>query len=713
MNLDIESIKHIKDFENDLSLLNHTFVIADTTLPDCPILFASENFYQLTGYSKEEVIGHNCRFLQGVETNQKDIAKVRNAIQKGENVSVCFINYKKDGSRFWNLLTLNPIKREDGKVSKYVGIQIDVTHKIENISKHEDISLIKYTDRLRKTLAEEVVNDVINNVQGIENNYLKKKNTRNALDLATTVERIKQNFVVCNPNLDGFPIIFASDSFLDLTGYSREEVIGKELMFMKYLPEEKYLLERIYNTINQHQEFSLNITQFTKNNKEFLDMLTLVPIKNSENKVEFYVAIHVDIKSYIDVSHEIDNIDINTALRGKEWAITPFEKFNSEKIHIKPHKANNEIINYLKKLEEKDGQIKFSHFKKIKQIGNGDVGIVTLVRIEGSNFQVAMKSLDKWEMRERNKVQRVITEEKVLSSTDHPFVASLYCTVQTDTHIHFIMEYCNNGQLYELMSLQSNKRFSEKQCKFFASQILIGLQYLHLHGFIYRDIKPENILIDKQGNILLTDFDLSYTTVCNPTVEILHRDDEIYYENGEARRSEELRRSIDNTFYHAHNPNGDKVIYHLEPINKRTNSFVGTEEYVAPDIIKGDGYNSTVDWWSFGVLLFELYYGKTPFKGKTRSDTFKNITNAELEFPIIPAICNGFRDLIERLLIKDSKKRLGSKNGAEEIKLHPFFKDINWALVRNVQTPLQKALKKREKSKEHSIERAIFKHIQF
>jgi protein-serine/threonine kinase len=247
------------------------------------------------------------------------------------------------------------------------------------------------------------------------------------------------------------------------------------------------------------------------------------------------------------------------------------------------------------------------------------------------------------------------------------------------------MEYCSNGQLYELINLQPNKFLHEKHCKFFASEILIGLQYLHLRGYIYRDIKPENILIDKFGHILLTDFDLSFISGCTPTLEI-------------------IKNNHNNHHNHNKNPNGDTVIYHLEPNNNRTNSFVGTEEYVAPEIIEGKGYTSTVDWWSFGILLFELCFGKTPFKGSTRTETFENIIKGDLHFPITQNISDEFKDLLTKLLIKIPNKRLGGTNGAEEIKEHPFFKDINWALIRNSRTPFHRIYKRRsrETSRENS-----------
>lgn len=119
----------------------------------------------------------------------------------------------------------------------------------------------------------------------------------------------------------------------------------------------------------------------------------------------------------------------------------------------------------------------------------------------------------------------------------------------------------------------------------------------------------------------------------------------------------------------------------------RANSFVGTEEYLAPEIINGTGHSAPVDWWSFGILIFELLYGITPFRGERRDQTFENILTAPLQFPDKPVISPECQDLIAQLLVKDPAKRLGTRLGAEEIKQHAFFQGINWALLRNEPPP--------------------------
>lgn len=162
--------------------------------------------------------------------------KIREAIKKGEGISVRLLNYRKDGTPFWNLLTVTPIKTPDGKLSKFVGVQVDVTSKTEGKATADNGGvplLVRYDHRLRENIAKKIVDEVNTTVEQQEPTYrpnigkAAKQFPRVALDLATTVERIQQNFCICDPTLPDCPIVFASDPFLDLTEYKREEVLGR------------------------------------------------------------------------------------------------------------------------------------------------------------------------------------------------------------------------------------------------------------------------------------------------------------------------------------------------------------------------------------------------------------------------------------------------------------------------------------------------------
>ncbi len=447
------------------------------------------------------------------------------------------LNYKKDGTPFWNLLTMTPIKTPDGKVSKIVGVQVDVTSKTEGkafADKTGTPLLVKYDARLRDNVAKNIVNDVTSAVQSAEvgtkpDRFASPKAfPRVALDLATTVERIQQNFVISDPTLPDCPIVFASDAFLELTGFLREEVLGRNCRFLQGPGTDRAVVGQIKLAIEKGEECTVRLLNYTKAGRAFWNMFTLAPMYDSDGTVRFFVGVQVDVtaqmpgaapmpptKSPSDEQRSMQQGQqaagmIASALNNMGYGANPWAALPPSIIKPKPHKASDKAYQAISAVVQRDGRLRLSHFRRVKQLGAGDVGLVDLVQLQGTEHKFAMKTLDKWEMQERNKVQRVLTEEKILSSVDHPFLATLYCTMQTDTHLHFIMEYCDGGELYGLLSAQPRKRIKESHARFYAAEVLLALQYLHLQGYVYRDLKPENILLHHSGHVLLTDFDLSY-----------------------------------------------------------------------------------------------------------------------------------------------------------------------------------------------------------
>ncbi|ORX57733.1 Pkinase-domain-containing protein [Piromyces finnis] len=311
-----------------------------------------------------------------------------------------------------------------------------------------------------------------------------------------------------------------------------------------------------------------------------------------------------------------------------------------------------------------------SDFEKIKLLGRGDVGKVYLVRKKGTDSYYALKVLSKNEMIKRNKVKRALTEQEILASANHPFIITLYHSFQSKNNIYFCMEFCAGGEFFRALQTHKGKCLSENAAKFYAAEVTCALEYLHLLGYIYRDLKPENILLHASGHIMLTDFDLSKLSFSpgNPTIK---------------RASH---------FFNSGSPKSQTIIDTKScTANIRTNSFVGTEEYIAPEVIKGDGHTSMVDWWTLGILIYEMIYSTTPFKGITRNETFNNILNKDVQFPETnrySKISSHAKNLMKKLLIKDEYKRLGVKSGASDIKSHSFFKGINWALLRNIKPPI-------------------------
>ncbi|KAF8862172.1 Pkinase-domain-containing protein [Acephala macrosclerotiorum] len=306
-------------------------------------------------------------------------------------------------------------------------------------------------------------------------------------------------------------------------------------------------------------------------------------------------------------------------------------------------------------------------FDKIKLIGKGDVGKVYLVREKKSSRLYAMKVLSKKEMIKRNKIKRALAEQEILATSNHPFIVTLYHSFQSEDHLYLCMEYCSGGEFFRALQTRPGKCIPEEDARFYAAEVTAALEYLHLMGFIYRDLKPENILLHQSGHIMLSDFDLSKQSDPGgkPTM-ILGR-------NGANTNS---LPTIDTKSCIA---------------NFRTNSFVGTEEYIAPEVIKGCGHTSAVDWWTLGILIYEMLFGTTPFKGKNRNATFANILRDDVPFPEhsgSPQISNLCKSLIRKLLIKDENRRLGARAGASDVKTHPFFRTTQWALIRHMKPPM-------------------------
>eukprot|EP00741_Cyanophora_paradoxa_P003613 tig00000093_g3510.t1 len=303
-------------------------------------------------------------------------------------------------------------------------------------------------------------------------------------------------------------------------------------------------------------------------------------------------------------------------------------------------------------------------FVKVRLLGRGDVGKVYLVNLKGTDKLFAMKVLTKEEMVKRNKVKRVLTEREILATVDHPFIVTLYSSFQTQNRLYFLMEYCAGGEFFRMLQRQPDKCLPEDAVRFYAAEVLLALEYLHMLGFVYRDLKPENILVHESGHIMLTDFDLS-KAMSPVTPKIIKQQKSSIF--GRTRPPE---------------------IGDFEPIETTTNSFVGTEEYIAPEVIQGMGHTSSVDWWTLGILMYEMLFGCTPFKGKDQNGTFQNIVTNEARFPDKPHVSDGCKKLIKRLLKRDPTKRIGYEHGAWEIKKHPFFKSIDWALIRNSPPPI-------------------------
>lgn len=287
-----------------------------------------------------------------------------------------------------------------------------------------------------------------------------------------------------------------------------------------------------------------------------------------------------------------------------------------------------------------------SHFDLLKVLGTGAYGKVFLVRKRGGSDDgrlYAMKVLKKATIVQKKKTtEHTKTERQVLEAVrDNPFLVTLHYAFQTDAKLHLILDYVAGGELFT--HLYQREHFTEDEVRIYIGEIILALEKLHALGIIYRDIKLENILVDENGHIVLTDFGLS----------------------------KELSRS-----------DGEERAY----------SFCGTIEYMAPEVVRGgtQGHDIAVDWWSVGVLTYELLTGASPFTVEGERNTQQEISRRILRTtpPIPESIGRDVADFIRRLLIKDPRKRLGGGEGdAKELKRHSFFKSLDWEKLARKEIP--------------------------
>ncbi|CAL9156235.1 unnamed protein product [Musa hybrid cultivar] len=358
------------------------------------------------------------------------------------------------------------------------------------------------------------------------------------------------------------------------------------------------------------------------------------------------------------------------------------------------------------------GSLGLKNFKLLKRLGCGDIGTVYLAELVGSECLFALKVMDIEFLISRKKMLRAQTEREILQMLDHPFLPTLYAHFTTDNLSCLVMEYCPGGDLHVLRQKQPRRSFAETAARFYVAEVLLALEYLHMLGVIYRDLKPENILVREDGHIMLSDFDLSLRCSVSPTLlrsSSLGTQETVRLSGPCAENScidplcirpscvqvscftprlesstVAKTRKLKSDGQGQVRPLPQLVV---EPTGARSNSFVGTHEYLAPEIIRGDGHGSAVDWWTFGILLYELLYGITPFRGPGNEETLANVVSQSLKFPDNPSVSSHARDLIRGLLVKEPESRLGSVTGAAEIKQHPFFEGLNWALIRSAAPP--------------------------
>lgn len=269
-------------------------------------------------------------------------------------------------------------------------------------------------------------------------------------------------------------------------------------------------------------------------------------------------------------------------------------------------------------------------FEFLKVIGRGSFGKVMMAKKKDNAKLYAMKILKKKAIIARNQVEHTKSERLILQQLQqlqHPFLMKLRYAFQSEEKLYFVLDYYRGGELF--FHLKKKRRFTEREAQIFVAEVALALGHLHRINVIYRDLKPENILLDDDGHICLTDFGLSKQQMNHSNL--------------------------------AH-------------------TFCGTPEYLAPEIVTNVGHSKAVDWWSLGVLLYELTIGIPPFYSQNVNEMYKKIQQAPLQFP--PQTTLPCKSVICLLLERNPRDRLGSgHDDVDEIKRHPFFKNIDWTLL--------------------------------
>ncbi|CAG9536155.1 unnamed protein product [Cercopithifilaria johnstoni] len=296
--------------------------------------------------------------------------------------------------------------------------------------------------------------------------------------------------------------------------------------------------------------------------------------------------------------------------------------------HNKMGITNNMVDDKTEPDDDSVTSVSIAAVESMQTIGMGSFGRVYLARDSNTKkYYYALKKMSIGKIILTRQINHVFSEKKILASLKHPFIVKMYSSKCDGQNLYILFEYLPGGELFSY--LRNVQRFPEITARFYACEVLLALEYLHSKNIVYRDLKPENLMLTKIGHLKLTDFGFA------------------------------------------------KII------NNKTNTLCGTPEYLAPEVIDGKGYNKAVDWWSLGILIYEMLVGLPPFQEDTLINIYEEIMTGRIDFPKNMDFFT--KDLIKKLLQLDPSKRLGNlEGGAKDIKIHKWFNDIIWDDVINM-----------------------------
>ncbi|CDR45935.1 CYFA0S20e02036g1_1 [Cyberlindnera fabianii] len=301
---------------------------------------------------------------------------------------------------------------------------------------------------------------------------------------------------------------------------------------------------------------------------------------------------------------------------------------------LHPSSSSVSISRLPQKSPVSKGKYGLQDFQVLRSLGTGSFGRVHLSRSIHNGRYYALKVLKKERVVKMKQVEHTNDERRMLALVEHPFIIRMWGTFQDSFAVFMVMDYVEGGELFTL--LRKSQRFPNPVAKFYAAEVCLALEYLHAHTIIYRDLKPENILLDRNGHIKLTDFGFA------------------------------------------------------KEVRDVTYTLCGTPDYIAPEVVATKPYNKSVDWWSFGILIFEMLAGYTPFYDTSPMKTYENILAGNVRYP--DYFHRDALDLLKRLITKNLSERLGNlQNGVQDVKAHPWFSEVVWErlLSRDIETPYE------------------------
>ena len=417
---------------------------------------------------------------------------------------------------------------------------------------------------------------------------------------------------------------------------------------------------------------------------------------NSLKKVVIFGKKKYENNNNIIIINDINNKDLPLRKPRK------FNSINSYQILI-PFKSKKEY--------------KKDDFEVLALSGKGAYGTVLQVKLKSDIEKeklnknrkekfYAIKVMDIESMRKVNKLYQVYLESQILNELNSPFIVQIYGTFYSKKKIYIVLDYLSHGDFATFLKM--NHPLKEETIRFYAAEIVLLLEYLQGQKIVHRDLKPENIMLNDKYHLQIIDFatirkigyyyDKNEMKFKEDNYDLENDNDDIkgakMIVNPDDDDDDDEEEEIEDNFNNIDNVNK----YKTKKIPPRNKTFVGTAEYVSPEVIADQKAGYAADLWAFGIMLYKMFCGKTPFKGSTNYLTFKNIEKLEISYDANISISDNAKDLISKILIKDPSKRLGAGDHGtnldlEHLKKHPFFKGIKWKNLNNQIVPNSKTFK--------------------